>query len=251
MKIIGDSHLKGSATRINQYLNTKFGICSLIKPGASANKLVFSQEKELKCLGKNDVIVINGGTNDTDKPSCKENEIVVLMIYFIQKYNNTNIIIVNIPHRYDLANAAKTNFCIQDYNSKLNKILKAFKHVTLVEMSTNRRHFTKHGFHINNSGKEWFAKLIATQIEMLIQSTKKSELVIPLNWKVETTTLNITPDNKHENSMLSIGIDPVEILIPSTQTRNNLNNMVNEESIRRISSRNKKVPITMTKNFLW
>jgi len=83
---------------------------------------------------------------------------------------------------------------------------------------------------------------------MLIKSTNKSEWVIPLNWKVETT-LNITPDNKHENNM-SIEIDPIEILIPSTQTQNNLNNMVNKESIRRISSRNKKVPITMTKDFL-
>jgi hypothetical protein len=46
VKIIRDSHLRGLATRINQYLNTKFEICSLIKPGASANQLVFSQEKE-------------------------------------------------------------------------------------------------------------------------------------------------------------------------------------------------------------
>jgi lysophospholipase L1-like esterase len=130
VKIIGDSQLKVLATRINQYLNTKFEMCSLIKPGANANQLVFSQEKELKCLEKNDVIVINGGANDIDKPSCKKNEILALMIHFVQIYNNTNIIIVNIPHRHDLANAAKTNFCIQAYNSKLKNILKAFKQVS-------------------------------------------------------------------------------------------------------------------------
>jgi len=62
-------------------------------------------------------------------------------------------------------------------------------------MNTNRRHFTKHGFHTNSSGKEWFAKLAATQIEMLIKSTNKSESAIPLNWKEETTTLNIASDN--------------------------------------------------------
>jgi hypothetical protein len=113
------------------------------------------------------------------------------------------------------------------------------------------RHFTKQGFHINNSGKEWFAKLIAAEIEMLIKSTNKSESVIPLNWKEEMTTSDITADNKHENNMLSIEIDPAEILIPSTETQNNQNNTVNKESIGRISSRNKKVPITMTKDFLW
>ena len=217
VKIIWNSHLKVSATKLNQYLNSKFEICSLIKPGACANQLVSSQENELKCLGKNDVIVINGGASDIDKPSCKENEILALMIYFIQKYDNTNIIIVNIHQRYNLTNAAKTNFCTQAYNSKLKKILKTSKHVSLVEM----RHFTKHGFHTNNSGKEWFVKLAATQIEMLIKSTNKSELAIPLNWKEETTTLNIPSDNRYENDMLSIKLDPVEALIPSNQTQNN------------------------------
>jgi lysophospholipase L1-like esterase len=153
VKIIGDSHFKGSATRLNQYLNTKFEICSLIKSGARANHLVLSQEKELKCLGKNDVTFIRGGSNDIDRSNSKESGILALMIHFIQKYNNTNIIILNIPHRHNLANVAKINSCIQAYNSKLKNILKAFKHVSLVEMSTNRRHFTKHGFHLNNFGK--------------------------------------------------------------------------------------------------
>jgi hypothetical protein len=50
--IIGDSHLKGSAARTNQFLNTKFSVCSSIKPGATTNQLVSSQEKELKNFGK-------------------------------------------------------------------------------------------------------------------------------------------------------------------------------------------------------
>ena len=45
VRIIGDSHLKGSAMRINQYLNTKFEVSSFIKPGACTNQLVHSQEK--------------------------------------------------------------------------------------------------------------------------------------------------------------------------------------------------------------
>jgi hypothetical protein len=58
MKIIGDSHLKGSATRISQYLNTKFGVCSFIKPGACTNQIVHSQEMEFMSLGRKDAIVI-------------------------------------------------------------------------------------------------------------------------------------------------------------------------------------------------
>jgi len=102
VEIIGDSHHKGSAVKINQYLNTKFKVCSFTKPGASTNQLVCSHENELKCFGKSDVIVINGEANDRDKFNVKDNSILISMVHFIQKYNNTNIVIVNIPHRHDL-----------------------------------------------------------------------------------------------------------------------------------------------------
>jgi hypothetical protein len=85
VKIIGDSHLKGSAARINQYLNTKFEVCSFIKPGARSNQIVHSQEIEFMSLGKKDTIVINGGANDIGNNSTKRNETVVMMTQFMQK----------------------------------------------------------------------------------------------------------------------------------------------------------------------
>ena len=103
VKIIGDSHLKGSAATINQYLNTKFEVSSFIKPGACTNQLVHSQEMEFLSLGRKDVLVINGGSDDTGNNNTKRNGILVMMTPFMQKYNNTNIIFVNIPHRHDLA----------------------------------------------------------------------------------------------------------------------------------------------------
>jgi hypothetical protein len=74
VKIIGGSHLKENAARINQYLNTNFEVCSLIKPGANTKQLVDSLEMDLKYLGKKDVIVINGGTNNIDNNSNKKME---------------------------------------------------------------------------------------------------------------------------------------------------------------------------------
>jgi hypothetical protein len=40
-------------------------------------------------------------------------------------------------------------------------------------MSTNWRHFTKHSFHLNSRGKEWLAKQIALQIELLVEFASK------------------------------------------------------------------------------
>jgi hypothetical protein len=63
VKILGDSHLRGTASKIDQYLNTNFDVCSWIKPGANTKEIVNTLVKDLKCLGKQDVIVVNGGSN--------------------------------------------------------------------------------------------------------------------------------------------------------------------------------------------
>ena len=96
--LIGDSHLKGLAVKTNQYLNTQFKVCSLIKPGASIHQLVSSHSADFKCLSKNDAIVINGGTNDLDKCKVNINGILISTVKFIQEYSNTNIVVINIPH---------------------------------------------------------------------------------------------------------------------------------------------------------
>jgi hypothetical protein len=69
-------------------------VCSFTKPGAHIDQLVHSQEMEFKCPGRKDVIVINGGTNDIDNISTKRNGVSV-MTQFVQKYNNSNIIVEN------------------------------------------------------------------------------------------------------------------------------------------------------------
>jgi hypothetical protein len=80
----------------------------------------------------------------------------------MHKYNNTNILVVNISHRHDLAKDSRENFEIQAFNSKLNIIAKSFRHVALVEMDFKWEHFTKHGLHLNNAGKEGLAKLTSS-----------------------------------------------------------------------------------------
>jgi lysophospholipase L1-like esterase len=132
VKILGDSHLRDSSMRVNQYLNSKFEVTGFIKPGATAQHIVSTQDKDLKYLGKKDVIVINGGANDMDKVKCKPIATLALMISFIQKYNNSNILILGIPHRHDLHRNDRINLRIQAYNSKLKNILNRFKHVAML-----------------------------------------------------------------------------------------------------------------------
>ena len=132
------------------------------------------------------MIVINGGINDTDN-SNKKSGVLVKMTQFVQRYNNTSIIVVNIPHRYDLDKDSMVNSEIQAHNSGLNKIAKLYRHVAIVKCDSNRKYFTRHGLHLNNNGKEGLSKQIATQIDKLIKDNNRDESKIILKLKDEST----------------------------------------------------------------
>jgi hypothetical protein len=160
------------------------------------------------------------------------------MTQFMQKYNNTNITVVNIPHRHELDKAAKTNLDIQAFNKKLNKITKSFRHVALVEIEPNRKYFTRHGMRLNKDGKEWLSKQIVAQISKSVRNIIE-ELVIVLNWNDGPTDEQITV-NIHSN---------LEVLLD--QNNNSQGTAIEEEvTVCRTSNREKKVPVTRNNDFM-
>jgi hypothetical protein len=142
VKILGDSYLRGTASKIDQYLNTKFEVCSWIKPGATTKEIVNTLENDLKCLGTQDVIVVNGGSNNIGSKRNQTNKVLVHMAQFIQENIYSNIIIVNIPLRHDIGNNSITNLEIHATNMKLNKVAKAYNNVTIIDSNLCRKCFT-------------------------------------------------------------------------------------------------------------
>jgi hypothetical protein len=67
---------------------------------------------------------------------------------------------VTAPHRYDLQDSSCVNKEIKVYNRKLGKMLKDMHHESIIDMNLNRNEFTRHGLHMNSSGKEKIAKII-------------------------------------------------------------------------------------------
>jgi hypothetical protein len=155
---------------------------------------------EFKCLGKKDILVVNGGTIDLDNNSGKRKSALVHMLQFAQKYVNTNIIMVNTPLRHDLAMDSQINLEIQEFNMKLSKCAKLFRYVELVEMNFNRKYFTKHGFHLNNAGKEGLVKVTASQINKIINCSSNENPVISLHWKEESINNSIIVTTSHPST---------------------------------------------------
>jgi hypothetical protein len=83
-------------------------------------------------------------------------------------------------------------------------------------MDPNRNYFTKHSLHLNNAGKELFAKLIATQINKHINSIGKNEPAIALNWKEVTTNKSTNDTDNQMANLLTIDDILLEVLIPPT-----------------------------------
>jgi lysophospholipase L1-like esterase len=190
---------------------------SVLKPGATTNELKETAKEEVSRLSCNDMILISYGINDYEENNFSQT--VQNIIDFIQKNNQTNIILMNLPHRYDLPNSITVNRTITSLNRKLRKTLKVFPHAYFMETDSTRTLFTNHGLHMNNLGKQ----LVTFQIATFLYSTfeQKKSPPISLSW-YELQKCNHPA--QEANSIISI-------------TRN--------------SSRNKRLPVTRSDDFLW
>ena len=242
VRILGDSHLRGTATKTDQYLNTKFEVGSWIKPGANTKEIVNTLISDLRCLGTQDVIVINGGSNDIGSKRNQVRRVSVQMTQFIQKNNHSNIVIVNIPPRHDMDRHSVTNLEIQAANRQLNKIANEYNNVTTIDTDLHRKYFTRHGMHLNKLGKEWLSKQIATQINRFVESKSKDASKIPLKWKIE-------PIDK-QNAANTLIEQKAECPINATRNRQE-NSSATDLLTNRAPNRNRRLPVTRSNDFLW
>jgi len=176
--LIGDSNTKGYVHKLQSLLTSNYKLYSVIKPGATTSELKETAKEEVSRHSRNDVILISYGINDYEVNNfslTRQN-----IIDFIQRNNQTNIILMNLPYRYDLPNSIAVNRIITSLNSKLKKTLKAFPHTYFMEMDNTRTLFTNHGLHMNKLGKQ----LVIFQVATFLYSTfePKKSPPISLSW---------------------------------------------------------------------
>jgi hypothetical protein len=73
---------------------------------------------------------------------------------FVHDTQNTNILVVTATHRHDLQESSCVNKETELYNRKLQKIMKIKENVKVIQSKLSRNDFTRHGMHLNASGKE-------------------------------------------------------------------------------------------------
>jgi hypothetical protein len=195
--LIGDSHLRGCAANMKNHLKHQFEVCGYVKPGASFKSVMKSAKSESLKLTMEDFLVVSSGANDASRNDLRNGFCEV--ISFVKSVDQTNVILVGIPHRYDLG-SSQINSEIEIYNRKLDKLAKTFTHVNVVKVDSNRQQYTTHGQHLSGLGKE----LLSSNLLLHIYSTleKVRGPTIALAWRDNYSQGNSLPTTLDNQDMI-------------------------------------------------
>ena len=214
--LLGDSHLRGYACSLKSIISKEYDILGVVKPGSGSSELKESVKEGMAQYSFNDLIIISSGTNDLEQNGFKDTFQNIRS--FITNNYHSNILLMNIPYRYDLPNSHEVNKEISAINSKLKKLVRALPHARYICSDNDRKLFTNHGLHRNKLGK------------MLI-SLQLAEYIITTFGHKSTTPISLRWYNDEEGNSLH------HDLSQTTQNRN--------------SNRHRKTPITRSNDFLW
>jgi len=170
--LIGDSNIRGYVYKLKNLLKKNYELYSVIKPGATTNELKETAREEISRLSRNDVILVSYGINDYEANNFSQT--LQNIADFIQRNNQTNIILMNLPYRYDLSNSNAVNRTITILNRKLKNFIKALPHTYFMETDNTRILFTNHRLHMNNLGKQLVNCQIATFLYSISEPKKIS-----------------------------------------------------------------------------
>jgi hypothetical protein len=147
---------------------------------------------------------------------------------FASQNQHTNIITLEAPHQDDLQSSCCVNKETQAYNRKLRKIMKSWQHVKVIDTTLPRENFTRHGLHLNATGKDRIVNNIGRSIVSLLK--KQKSLPISLQWREEQ-------------------IDPAANELLKIPTNNCKIDFIPEKI--RTSRRSRRNPLTRSEDFLW
>jgi hypothetical protein len=160
-------------------------------PGAGLQMITQAAKNEIRSLNHKDCIIIWGGSYDIN-----ENESSTGLKHirnFTLQNQHTNIIIIPALHRHDLTNSSCVNYEIQVFNRKLSKMTKVMSHVELLDLAMDKNDFTRHGMHLNLSGKEKVVLLIGQHLINLLAEQVNN--ILPLSWIHDSKDLNSTKED--------------------------------------------------------
>lgn len=167
--VLSDSHGKNLYYQMSDIVENK-NLVVVSKSGAKLKHIVREGQSWINNFTMKDYVVVLGGTNDFGKYDPAQFTINQALTDLLSWDYETNVIIVDIPYRFDYQEVNNNIFyansaiktAVQNYKGKLN--------LTHLEINClmKREHYTRHGLHFSRAGK----RLLAESISELIGYTK-------------------------------------------------------------------------------
>lgn len=198
--VLSDSHGKGLFHNIAGNIeDTEMFV--LTKPGAKLKHILKEGLPLVEGFSKKDYVVVLGGTNDLGVGEPSQLTLHQGMKSLLSWNVDTNIVIVDVPYRYD---CPELNDNIYFHNNNIKKYIKKHEgksnliHLRINE-SLRRTHYTNHGLHLKHRGKKVLGKLLLNLIHN--RTTIESDIIdgYPLQHKKITAARPIRSTNVTQN----------------------------------------------------
>jgi hypothetical protein len=98
--IVGDSHARHCAREVKQIVGNKLEVYGIVKLGARMEEIVNTVNKGSVKLTSKDIVVIWGGIQDVAKNETDKG--LQQIKTCVEDLKQTNIIVMSVPHGYDL-----------------------------------------------------------------------------------------------------------------------------------------------------
>ena len=187
--------------------------------------LIASAEADIAKMATNDVLFFLGGTNDvihsiTDKS-------LSFISQFVKRLTDTNVVMASVSYCHDLPATSTVSQEIHKFNRKLKNYVRQDMYVTVLDVISNRKYFTKHVFHLNGKGKTNVCMQLKALVETPYTSYGRSPIL--MEWimgREEDTNVECIEGSGYLDNSLS-------------------NNRV------RVSSRSRRTPHNRSEDLLW
>ena len=215
--IIGDSHVKGLSDKLSNDLDECFSVIGISKPNANTEGIISSLNLLTENFTKNDLVIFYGGNTDISKNESKKG--FYSLKTFLQRMINTNVILLGVPHRYDLPSFSCVNSEVYLFNKRLYSLQFFYKHVRYFNFPTDRSQHTNHGLHLNMKGKSWIANHLVRVIKDLFLPYR-APILSALPWRNDSfNSFQILTQNKvsmNDISSVTNNVDYENLLVEIT-----------------------------------
>jgi hypothetical protein len=246
--ILGDSHARGCAKEVQHNLGQHFEVQGIMKPGANLQMIVNTSTETMGKLTKKDVVVW-GGTHDVGRNELEKG--LHQIRNCVENLKHTNVIMMSVPYRHDLAPNSCVNHDVKVYNRKLKKHLKVLHNTCVLEMDTDRDLYARHGLHMNLKGKERIACKIIKTIKVIL--TEKKTVPIKMKYKEDRERDNNGTEGKTTTLETKTSQENLKKDRQSNaETENKPLDTLNLDILgHRTSVRQRKAPKSLSTDFLW